>query len=88
MPWVPQDLGGATKKKTEDGKDLVELDIPTAPEDVDALWLHMKKEVSTPHVEVHQKRDIDSKQADHFANIRTNTLLTHLGVNMLVSPIP
>lgn len=34
-----KDLGGATKKKTDDGKELVEVDIPTAPDDVDALWL-------------------------------------------------
>ncbi|KAL8278351.1 hypothetical protein RQP46_009243 [Phenoliferia psychrophenolica] len=79
-----KDLGGATKKKGDDGKETVQVDIPTAPEDVDALWLHMRKEVSTPYVAVHQKRDIDTKQADHFANIRTNTLLTHLGVNMLI----
>lgn len=37
-----KDLGGATKKKTEDGKELVEVDIPTAPDDVDALWLVSK----------------------------------------------
>lgn len=85
-----QDLGGATKKKGEDGKEKVEVNIPTAPEDgepqldrlgfhtdislppkVDALWLHMRKEISTPFVAVHEKRNIDAKQADHFANIRS-----------------
>ncbi|KAK4701751.1 chitin synthase, partial [Phenoliferia sp. Uapishka_3] len=79
-----KDLGGATKKKDSEGKELVEINIPTAPDDVDALWQHMRKEVSTPFVAKHQKRDIDTKQADHFANIRTNTLLTYLGVNMLI----
>ncbi|KAM0748706.1 glycosyltransferase family 2 protein [Meredithblackwellia eburnea MCA 4105] len=79
-----KDLGGATKKKADDGKDLVEVDIPTAPEDVDALWLHMRKEISVPFKEVHKKRDVDQRQADRFANIRTNTLLTYLGTNMVI----
>lgn len=30
----------------------------------------MKKEISTPYVVTHQKRDIDTKKADHYANIR------------------
>ncbi|KAI5474977.1 chitin synthase, glycosyltransferase family 2 protein [Pseudohyphozyma bogoriensis] len=79
-----KDLGHATKKKTEDGKEIVDVDIPTVPDDIDALWLHMRKEIATPHVEVHKKRDVDTKKTDQYANIRTNTLLIYLGVNMLI----
>lgn len=49
-------------KKTADGKQLVQIDLVSAPDDVNALWLNMKKEMETPHVEVHQKRDADSKK--------------------------
>ncbi|KAK4055626.1 hypothetical protein OIV83_000172 [Microbotryomycetes sp. JL201] len=76
-----KDLGSAKKTK-ENGKEVLELSIPTAPEDVDQLWLNMKKEISTPFVAKHQKRSFDVKQADHFANVRTNTLLVYLGINM------
>jgi chitin synthase len=58
-----KNLGGA--KKAGDGKDEVEVKIPTAPEDVDALWLEMKKDVGTPFVAKHVKRDVHTKQADH-----------------------
>lgn len=74
-----KDLGGASKKKGDDGKETVEVKIPTAADDVDALWLHMRKEVGTPEVKVHQKRDPDAKKADHYANQRTNMLLFYLG---------
>ncbi len=77
-----KNLGGA--KKAGDGKDEVEVKIPTAPEDVDALWLEMKKDVGTPYVEKHVKRDVHTKQADHYANVRTNTLLCYLGLNMVL----
>ena len=62
-----KNLGGA-KKGAE--KDEVEVKIPTAPEDVDQLWLEMKKDVATPFVEKHVKRNAHDKQADHYANIR------------------
>lgn len=64
-----KDLGGAKAKKNEAGKQTVEVNIPTVPDDVDALWLHMRKEMGTPYVPVHQKRDQNTKQADHYANM-------------------
>lgn len=64
-----KDLGGAEKsKKNDEGKNVVQVSIPTAPDDVDALWMHMKKEISTPYVPVHVKRDPDTKKAEHYAN--------------------
>lgn len=44
----------------------------------------MRKEMTLPYVEEHKKRDVDTKKADHYANIRTNTLLLYLGVNMII----
>jgi chitin synthase len=65
-----KDLGGATKKKTEGGKELVTVDLVSAPDDVDALWNGMRKEIGTPYVERHVKRDAGAKKEDHYANIR------------------
>lgn len=74
-----KDLGGAKSKKGTDGKDTVELELPDEPEDVDNLWLHLRKDLGTKEVVVHQKRDVDQKKADQFANQRTNWLLAYLG---------
>ena len=59
-----KNLGGA---KTTGEKGEVEVKIPTAPEDVDALWLEMKRDVGTPIVEKKVKRDVHAKQADHVS---------------------
>lgn len=55
-----KDLGAAgSKRKDEKGNEVVEVDIPTAPDDIDELWLAMKKEVSVPAQIKHEKRSID-----------------------------
>ncbi|BGP14920.1 hypothetical protein JCM10213v2_002875 [Rhodosporidiobolus nylandii] len=77
-----KDLGGAKKAKNADGKEVLEVALPTKEDDIDALWTHMRQELNTPAPEVKQKRSVDQKVADHFANVRTNTLLAYLGVNM------
>ncbi|SGY80101.1 BQ5605_C008g05303 [Microbotryum silenes-dioicae] len=79
---VIKDLGHAAKTKDKDGQDIVEVDIPTAPDDIDALWIQMRKEMSQPVIETHTKRTIDQKQADRFAVLRTNVLLSYLGINL------
>ena len=38
---------------------MVELAIPTAPDDIDELWLNMRKDIATPEVVKHQKRSVD-----------------------------
>ncbi|KAK4057958.1 hypothetical protein OIO90_001177 [Microbotryomycetes sp. JL221] len=78
-----KDLGSAKKTK-ENGQEMFEVTLPTAPDDIDELWRNMQKEIATPYVEKHEKRSFDVKQADHFANVRTNTLLVYLGLNMLL----
>ncbi|SCZ98400.1 BZ3500_MvSof-1268-A1-R1_Chr7-1g09124 [Microbotryum saponariae] len=79
---VIKDLGHAAKTKDKDGQDIVEVDIPTAPDDIDTLWIQMRKEMSQPVIETHTKRTIDQKQADRFAVLRTNVLLSYLGINL------
>lgn len=77
-----KDLGKASKTKTSDGKEVLEVSLPTRPDDVDKLWSEMRSELATPRVDVKSKRSAEAKQADHYATVRTNTLLFYLGVNM------
>jgi len=70
-----KDLGKASKTKNADGKEVLEVSLPTRPEDIDELWSGMRKELATPHVQEKSKRSADTKQADHYATVRTNTLL-------------
>jgi chitin synthase len=74
-----KNLGGASKKE---GKDVVEVDLPTAPKDIDSLWVACRKDLSVPEKEVKVKRDSATKQKDHMANFRTNVMLAYLGSNM------
>lgn len=73
-----KDLGKASKTKNADGKEVLEVSLPTRPEDIDELWSGMRKELATPHVQEKSKRSADTKQADHYATVRTNTLLVRL----------
>ncbi|GAA5886991.1 hypothetical protein JCM16303_003082 [Sporobolomyces ruberrimus] len=75
-----KDLGKASKTKNDEGKDVLEVSMPTRPDDIDELWGHMRKELATPHVEEKSRRSPDAKQADHYATVRTNTF--YLGTNM------
>ncbi|CEQ40468.1 SPOSA6832_02098 [Sporobolomyces salmonicolor] len=70
-----KDLGGAKKTKNSDGKEMLEVSVPTKAEDVDSLYVAMRKELSTPPVEQKQHRSAEQKHIDHYATIRTNTLL-------------
>ncbi|GJN89882.1 hypothetical protein Rhopal_002871-T1 [Rhodotorula paludigena] len=80
-----KDLGSVKKTKGEDGKELLEVAVPTKEDDIDELWVHMRKDISTPPAKSKSKRSADQKQVDHYANIRTNTLLFYLGVNLVIA---
>lgn len=69
-----KDLGKASKTKNADGKEVLEVSLPTRPEDIDELWSGMRQELATPHVQEKSKRSADTKQADHYATVRTNTV--------------
>lgn len=64
-----KDLGGTKKTKTADGKEVLEVAVPTKDEDIDELWQHMRQDIATPQIKKKTKRSADQKQADHFANI-------------------
>ncbi|KAI0068051.1 glycosyltransferase family 2 protein [Artomyces pyxidatus] len=77
-----KDLGGAKKVKGEDGKDVMEVELPTAREDVDQLWAAARSALQQKPVEEKEHRDAATKQADHDRNSRTNVVLTWVGTNI------
>ncbi|KDN53317.1 glycosyltransferase family 2 protein [Tilletiaria anomala UBC 951] len=74
------DLGQATTQK-KDGKEVVQVKVPTTQGEAEELWSSMQRDLATPKPEVHQKRSADQKQQDHYANFRTNFLLAWIVTN-------
>ncbi|KAI0828898.1 chitin synthase 2 [Trametes gibbosa] len=79
-----KDLGGAKKVKGEGGKDVLEVELPTAREDVDQLWSASRTALSYKPPEEKEHRDAATKQADHDRNSRTNVVLAWVGTNILM----
>ncbi|KAG6814003.1 hypothetical protein H0H92_004496 [Tricholoma furcatifolium] len=79
-----KDLGGAKKVKTEDGKEMLEVELPTAREDVEHLWTAARNALKIKPPPEKESRDAATKQADHDRNSRTNVVLTWVGSNLLM----
>lgn len=77
-----KDLGGAKKVKNDDGKEFMEVELPTAREDVDSLWAASRSALRVVPPEEKEHRDAATKQADHDRNSRTNVVLAWVGSNM------
>jgi chitin synthase len=77
-----KDLGGAKKVKGENGKDMMEVELPTAGEDVDQLWAASRAALKIKPPAQKEKRDSQTKQADHDRNSRTNVVLAWIGTNL------
>lgn len=82
-----KDLGGAKKVQGEGGKELMEVELPTAREDVDQLWSAARSSLRNKAPEEREHRDAATKQADHDKNSRTNVVLAWVGTNMFVPSI-
>ncbi|KAM5535820.1 hypothetical protein V8D89_010438 [Ganoderma adspersum] len=78
-----KDLGGA-KKVNKDGKEVMEVELPTAREDVDQVWQASRTALSFKPPEEKEHRDAATKQADHDRNSRTNVVLAWVGTNILM----
>lgn len=83
-----KDLGGAKKVKGDDGKEFMEVEIPTAREDVDQLWAASRASLRVPPPEMKEHRDAATKQADHDRNSRTNLVLIWVATNLYVKCWP
>ncbi|KAF5385268.1 hypothetical protein D9615_001155 [Tricholomella constricta] len=79
-----KDLGGAKKVKNEDGKEVMEVELPTAREDVEQLWIAARNSLKIKPPAEKESRDAATKQADHDRNSRTNVVLAWVGSNMLM----
>lgn len=79
-----KDLGSAKKVKGEDGKEMMEVAVPTARDDVDQLWAASRASLRQKAPEVKEKRDAATKQADRDRNSRTNVVLAWVGSNMVI----
>lgn len=79
-----KDLGGAKKIEGKDGKEIMEVELPTQREDVDQLWAASRSALQTKPPEQKEHRDAETKQADHDRNSRTNVVLAWVGTNMCV----
>jgi len=79
-----KDLGGAKKIKGDDGKDMMEVELPTQKEDVDQLWAASRASLRQQPIEEKEHRDAATKQTDHDRNSRTNVVLAWVGSNMCV----
>lgn len=80
-----KDLGGAKKVEGKDGKEVMEVELPTQREDVDRLWAASRSALQIKPPEQKEHRDAATKQADHDRNSRTNVVLAWVGTNMYVS---
>lgn len=83
-----KDLGGAKKIKGENGKEMMEVELPTTREDVDHLWTAARSALRTKPPVEKEHRDAATKQADHDRNSRTNVVLAWVGSNMCVVHAP
>jgi chitin synthase len=79
-----KDLGGAKKVKGENGKEVMEVELPTAREDVDQLWSASRAALKMKPPPEKEHRDLATKQADHDRNSRTNVVIAWIGTNMYV----
>ncbi|TFK56805.1 chitin synthase 2 [Heliocybe sulcata] len=79
-----KDLGGAKKIKDDAGNEMMELELPSAREDVDQLWAASRSALRYKPAEEKEHRDAATKQSDHDRNSRTNVVLAWVGTNMLM----
>ncbi|KAG8897291.1 Chitin synthase, class 2, partial [Tulasnella sp. 403] len=77
-----KDLGSAKKVKGDDGNEMLEVQLPTAREDVDALWAASRNTLRNKPPPEKEHRDAATKQADRDRNTRTNVVLVWVGTNM------
>ena len=63
---------------------MLEVELPTAREDVDQVWQASRTALSFKPPEEKEHRDAATKQADHDRNSRTNVVLAWVGTNIVM----
>ncbi|KAL1920596.1 uncharacterized protein VTP21DRAFT_973 [Calcarisporiella thermophila] len=77
-------LGAAQITKTENGKQMVKVEVPTEQHDINAAYDQMLRELAVPEVKQAQKRDAKTKQEDYYKLFRTNLVLSWMLSNALL----
>ena len=73
--------------KDSNGKDVMEVEVPTTKEDVDRIWAASRSALAHKPPPEKEHRDAATKQADHDRNSRTNVVLAWVGTNMCVNSV-
>lgn len=79
-----KDLGGAKKAKDANGNEVLEVEVPTNKEDVEALWQASRVALRNKPPPEKEHRDAATKQADHDRNSRTNVVIAWMVSNMFM----
>ncbi|KAJ3327799.1 Chitin synthase, class 2 [Blyttiomyces sp. JEL0837] len=78
------DLGTVKSSKGKDGKDVLEIEVPTDRNDINAGFEKHVQALKAPRPEEKKKRDAKTKQEDYFRTFRTNVILAWIFMNGLL----
>ncbi|KAJ3051351.1 Chitin synthase, class 2 [Rhizophlyctis rosea] len=78
------DLGAVTAQKGKDGKQMVEIDIPSERNDINANYEKFLSGLAQPRPDSHKSRDSKTKQEDYFRNFRTKVVCLWAFSNALI----
>ncbi|KAI9209850.1 chitin synthase-domain-containing protein [Polychytrium aggregatum] len=78
---VVSDLGSVTAQKGKDGKEVIEIEIPSDKAEINENYERFYREIKTPLVEEKKGRDKKTKQEDYFKYFRTRVVLLWLFMN-------
>ncbi|KAJ3100299.1 Chitin synthase, class 2 [Phlyctochytrium bullatum] len=76
-----KDLGEVKSTKGKDGKDTLEIDVPSDMNDINAGYDKFVQSLREPRPNEKAKRDAKTKQEDYFRNFRTKVILWWLFTN-------
>ncbi|KAJ3097499.1 Chitin synthase, class 2 [Phlyctochytrium planicorne] len=75
------DLGQVKSSKGKDGKDTLEIEVPSDMNDINAGYDKFVQDLRQPRPDEKAKRDAKTKQEDYFKNFRTKVILWWLFSN-------
>jgi chitin synthase len=79
-----QDLGAVKSSKGKDGKDMIEVEVPSDKNDINAGYDRFVRALKEPRPEEKKKRDAKTKQEDYFRNFRTQVILWWMFTNAML----
>ncbi|KAJ3165170.1 Chitin synthase, class 2, partial [Irineochytrium annulatum] len=82
-----QELGGVKTHKGKDGKEAVEIDVPSDMNDINAGYDKFVQALRAPRPDEKAKRDAKTKQDDYFKNFRTRIILWWLFSNGILMAV-